>query len=319
MNLKARVSSVNLYMINAERSRGKLAMAYQLKNKQLVIDIAEPGDYKGSRFDHSGFITRTTLLEGNHSFCVPESLNPAQGTGGVGICNEFGLSKAIGYDETEVEEKFPKVGVGLLSKTNNEKYDFSENYPLDPFDISALQKDSQSITFTVLPKDCRGFAVMLVKTISIEGNRLTIDYCLHNMGTRIIRTDEYAHNFFGIDDHLMGPDYVLKFPIELSPWSDDEETMDVLSFHEKEVRWKLEPEKEFYFRIKGFEAASYPWIWELLHEPSRTGVRELSKFTVSSVAVWGSRHVVSPEMFIELNLAPGEKKSWSRVYEFFTE
>lgn len=37
---------MNLYMINAERSRGKLAMAYQLKNKQLVIDIAEPGDYK---------------------------------------------------------------------------------------------------------------------------------------------------------------------------------------------------------------------------------------------------------------------------------
>lgn len=294
-------------------------MAYQLKNKELVIDIAEPGNYTGTRFDYSGFITGTTLLKGNHSFCVPESLNPAQGTGGVGICNEFGLSEAIGYDEIGAGEQFPKLGVGLLTRPSDEEYDFSRNYIFESYEISVEQNDTQSITFTVLPKDCRGFSASLVKTISIDGNRLMIDYYLHNIGEKVIHTDEYAHNFFGIDDHPMGPEYVLKFPLELSPWNDEEGTMDDLSFHEREVRWKMEPDKEFYFRINGFEASGYPWIWELLHEPSRTGVRELSKFKVSSAAVWGTGHVVSPEMFIELNLVPGEKKSWSRVYEFFTD
>lgn len=293
-------------------------MAYQLKNAHLIIDIAEPGDYDRTRFDWSGFITGATLIQGNHSFCVPESRIPMQGTGGLGICNEFGLAKAIGYDEVRVGEQFPKLGVGLLTKTSNKAYEFYKDYPLDPFEINVKQTDSQRIAFTVLPKDCRGYAVSLIKTIAIEDNRLTVDYCLHNTGTNVIGTHEYAHNFFGIDDHSIGPDYVLRFPFELSPWSSDKETMDGLSFHDGEVRWNRVPEKEFYFRLDGFEGQAYPWLWELLHESTGTGVRELSKFSVSSVAVWGKEHVVSPEMFIELNINPGENKNWSRVYEFFT-
>ncbi|GGH14134.1 hypothetical protein [Paenibacillus segetis] len=293
-------------------------MAYQLKNEHLIIDIAEPGDYQRTRFDWSGFITGTTLIQGNHTFCVPESLIPMQGTGGIGICNEFGLAKAIGYDEVGVGEQFPKLGVGLLTRTSDTAYEFNRDYPLDSFEISVEHSGPQSITFTVLPKDCRGYAVSLVKTISVENNRLIVDYCLHNTGTKGIHTHEYAHNFFGIDGRKVGPDYVLKFPFALRPWNDDKETMEGLSFHKGEVRWSGEPEEEFYFCLDGFEGQAYPWMWELLHEPSHTGIRELSKFSVSSVAVWGKGHVVSPEIFIELKLNPGDKKNWSRVYEFFT-
>ncbi|MNN53527.1 hypothetical protein D3C81_1682880 [compost metagenome] len=115
----------------------------------------------------------------------------------------------------------------------------------------------------------------------------------------------------------------MKFPFELNPWSDDKETMDDLVFGSEAgigtVGWHRNPGNPFYFLHEGFEGAKHPWLWELIHQPSGVGVRELSNFSVSEVAVWGQGHVISPEMFIEVKVAPGERKNWSRVYEFFIE
>lgn len=91
-------------------------MGITLSNDILTVEIADLGAYKGTRFDWTGFITQVTLEQGKHMFCVPESLVPGQGTGGIGLCNEFSISRAIGYDDAEVGEWFPKPGVGLLQK-----------------------------------------------------------------------------------------------------------------------------------------------------------------------------------------------------------
>lgn len=81
-------------------------MGFQLRNEHLIVDIAAVGDYKGTRFDWSGFITGITMREGNHSFCVPESLKSGEGTGGSGLCNEFSLKEAIGYEDAPVGDSF---------------------------------------------------------------------------------------------------------------------------------------------------------------------------------------------------------------------
>lgn len=294
-------------------------MGYQLKNDQLVVDIAEVGQYRGARFEWAGFITGVTLLNGNHSFCVPESLTLGQGTGGAGLCNEFGLQVALGYDETLPGEEFPKLGIGLLTRLDEEPYDFSRKYPVNPFEVEVKSEGTHKVTYSIQPKDCRGYAASLIKSISIDANRLTVEHRLHNTGTKSIATEEYCHNFLGIDTYSVGPDYVLKFPFELAPWADEEGTMDGLVFDKQEVSWSQKPNKPFYFRLPGFDGNRYDWMWELQHSPSGTGVREISKFQVSSAAVWGAGHVISPEMFIDVRVEPGETKSWSRIYEFFTK
>jgi len=87
-----------------------------LKNDRLTVEIARPGSiYTGTRFDWTAFITQVTLDQ-THTFCVPESDQPGQGTGGVGLCNEFGIEQAIGYDAAHPGECFPKFGIGLLVK-----------------------------------------------------------------------------------------------------------------------------------------------------------------------------------------------------------
>jgi len=298
-----------------------MEMSYQLKNDQLIIDFAEQGFYQGKRFDWSGFITGVTLRQGNHNFCVPESLVPGLGTGGAGLCNEFGIADPIGYEDAKVGELFPKLGVGLLTRVDEEPYQFHKEYPLIPYRQEVTQESSSKLCFTVFPQECRGYAVRLEKQIHIEDNRLILDYTLHNEGSKTISTTEYNHNFLGIDQHGIGPGYTLKFPFELVPEVDEEGSMDSLLFQGSEVNWNGTQDSWFYFRLQGVGQATEPqgWIWDLYHRESRAGVREISIYPVDSIAVWGEKHVISPEVFIKLNVAPGDSYSWSRIYEFYTK
>ncbi|MGG6312449.1 hypothetical protein [Paenibacillus macerans] len=295
-------------------------MAFELKNDHLIVEIAELGEaYRGQRFDWTGFITGVKLAEGGHRFCVPESLTPGSGTGGSGLCSEFGIKEAIGYGETEIGDPFPKLGVGLLTRPDAAEYRFYREYDCRRFETQIEQEHPQRICFTALPMECRGYAARVQKTIEISGNRLTVEYAVENTGSKPITTDEYCHNFIGIDDQPVGPEYELNFPFAFKPWSDDSATMEGLAFKGNRVSWERRPIKDFYFRLEGFDGQAYPWLWELRHRPSGAVVRERSRLSVSAAAVWGHGHVISPEMFVEVNLAPGERTSWTRIYEFSVE
>lgn len=150
-------------------------------------------EYSGVRFDWNGFITQVTL-DGKHTFCVPEALEPGRGTGGCGLCGEFGIHDPLGYDETPIGEYFPKIGAGLLKRPDSEPYDFFRKYEAVP--------NNSDITTT--------------KT-----------------------------------------------------------------------------------------------------NTSGAGEKENNNFTVHKFALWGYKHVVSPETFVKIDLEPGTVQTWSREYEFF--
>lgn len=294
-------------------------MAYQLQNEQLGVKIAELGEiYRGTRFDGAGFITGVEL-NGQHQFCVPESLVPGSGTGGIGLCSEFGIKEAIGYEETRVGELFPKLGVGLLTRPDEAEYRFYREYACSRFETEVVQKGAQQICFTTQPAECRGYAVRVQKEIEIAGNTLSVTYTVENTGSRVVSTDEYSHNFLGMDGYAVGPDYVLKLPFAPKIWSDEPDTLEGLVFEGDRVTWERRPVKDFYFRMDTFDGRETPWLWELRHRPSGLTVRERSKLPLSSAAVWGHGHVISPEMFVKVHIAPGERQSWTRIYEFSAE
>jgi hypothetical protein len=89
-----------------------------------MVEIAHPGEYAGSRFDWTAFIRQVTLKQGLHTFCTAESLVSGKGTGGIGLCNEFGNDLPVGYDEAPSGSKYPKIGVGLLTRRDSGRYDF---------------------------------------------------------------------------------------------------------------------------------------------------------------------------------------------------
>lgn len=286
--------------------------AIKVKGNKLEIEIAYPGTfYSGSRFDWTGFITKV-VLNGKHTFCAPESPIPGEGSGGYGFCNEFGITTPIGYDEAKPGEKFHKLGTGLLTRFDESDYFFFDKYEVTPYPIT-IESGSNQVRFEVEPVECNGYSVHMIKEISIEENSMIIKYCLKNVGSKPIKTEEYCHNFISIDNNPTGPEYLLKFPYSVKA----DETPDVLDISNNEMSWNKQPENDFYIIPGGFKPTPNH-TWELIHKPSGVGVREISNFDIQKVAVWGKGHVISPEVFVTVNIEPGQTQSWERVYEFFT-
>jgi hypothetical protein len=318
--------------------------AVRLRSDRLVVDIAGPGTvYRGTRFDWTGFITQVTL-EGGHTFCVPESLEPGQGTGGIGLCNEFGIDAPVGYDAAGPGEPFPKLGIGLLVRPDEGPYNFFRTHEIaQPFPIHVEAGDSTA-RYAVEPVDCWGYAARLEKTVTVSGNQLEIAYRLENVGQHPIVTNEYCHNFLGIDGQPIGPDYRLRvpYPIALEEMPRTarraapprtrrlvpgfllerigerarKRMTEVLDIQESDIGLRARPERPFYCRLRGYARSQEPQ-WDLAHVPTGVGAREFDDFSPVRVAVWGTAHVISAEVFVEIAVQPGAAQTWSRRFEFY--
>ncbi|GAP06751.1 hypothetical protein ATHL_01611 [Anaerolinea thermolimosa] len=320
-----------------------------LQSDRLTVEISQPGvAYHGTRFDWSGFITQVTL-DGQHTFCVPEDYTPGKGTGGIGICNEFGIDQPIGYDEAKPGECFPKLGIGLLTRLDSPTYSFWNPHQISqPFPIE-ITASKQQVIFTVHPIECRGYAARLTKQISVENNRMMIQYELENTGEKSILTNEYVHNFIGINQRPIGPDYTLRFPQKIAfeditpmvrnqlpqwirrflPFFADtaarkyiQKQVSILNVNDRELSWHRTPATPFYCRLTNLQQLREPsegefcTMWELHHSDDGLFMSEKVNFPPERIALWGTTHVVSVEVFKKIELLPGDKDTWARQYEF---
>lgn len=283
-----------------------------LESNRLSVVFSSPGAfYAGSRFDWTGFITDVTL-DGRHSFCVDESLIPGVGTGGRGLCNEFGIHEPIGYDEAQVGEYFPKLGVGLLKRRSAEEYRFWEPYEITPAPVEIISQND-CISFLSSYPECNGYGASLRKDFTVKDNLMKVEYTLTNLGKKDLSTTEYIHNFVNIDGKGVGPHSLLSFSFTLQ----GDNIPDVFQVSENSIKFKEVPDKEFYWAPKGYEGKP-TCSWSLIDQQTGVGLKETCDFQALRVGIWGKAHVVSPELFIGLKVAPGETKRWTRSYEFFT-
>lgn len=322
-----------------------------LQSDRLTVEISQPGvAYQGTRFDWSGFITQVTL-EGQHTFCVPEDYTPGKGTGGIGICNEFGIDQPVGYDEAKPGDCFPKLGIGLLTRLDSPIYSFwnphqiAQKFPIE------ITSSNQQVTFTVQPIECRGYAARLTKKVTVENTRLTIQYELENTGEKPIFTNEYTHNFIGINQKPLGPAYTLQFPQKIAfeditpmvrdqlprwirrflPFFADtaarkyiQKQLSILKVNGRELSWHRTPTSPFYCRLANLEQLQQPsegefhTMWKLHHSTDKVFMCERVNFSPMRIALWGTTHVVSVEVFKGIHLLPGSKETWARQYEFGT-
>ena len=286
-----------------------------LRSQRLEVEISAPGAaYHGSRFDWSAFITQVTL-DGKHTYCVPESYQPGEGTGGIGLCNEFGIDQPIGYDEVEPGDLFPKLGVGLLRRHDRSTYNFFYPYEIVQRFPVVVESGPDWARFTVEPLDCRGYAARLVKTVRLQNNSLEIAYELENVGQKALLTNEYVHNFNAIDCQLLSPDYRLRFPYRVEIEKENARGMEVVDLQGEEMCISRTPTQAFYFRTQGFSQGAAPQ-WELTLPGSGVGLCEIDDFAPLRVGVWGTSHVISVEIFNEVSVQPGQVQKWTRRYEF---
>jgi hypothetical protein len=288
-------------------------MSHILKNKNLEIQIDLPTEnYNSARFDWTGKILNVKFQ--NIQLASSESITAKNETQiGKGFYNEFGIDTALGFNEVAIGGWFHKIGVGLLKK-ESKRYVFSENYEIKPAEFE-INCTSTRILITCISVLHNGYSYLLRKEIELQENGFTIHYDLENTGEKEIITDEYVHNFIAINKELIGPNYVLKFPFKLMPayFLETVNPEQKVAIGQTDVTFNDAPKEQFFFsNLTGSKNAKPQW--ELKNLESKISISETGNFNTNKVNLWGWQHVISPELFINISLKPGKKRSWTRVY-----
>ena len=279
---------------------------------RISVQIHEPGSgYKCTRFDWNGICQQVTL-DGKHTYCSNVATKNNPGTEGLGLMDEFGIHTPIGYKQVGVGDWFPKIGVGFLQKTGDDPYNFFSDYPLKRALIEVDQDGENRVSFSQTSEIVNGWGWLLDKTLSVEGTTLTIDYSLQNCGEKPFATEQYNHNFMIINSHRVGPDYQLdtSFPI----------TFDFMEggLQVKTNRLNITETPPAHVYALQVNCANLGRVnWNLTHVPSGHGIQVREEFPLFKFALWGMSHVISPELFVWIDLQPGQKKTWQRKYNFF--
>lgn len=289
---------------------------YVIENETLQIQIDLPEEnYKGSRFDWTGKIA-AVYYKGIPISTTEQISGEKENELGKGFYNEFGIEMAVGFDEITEGEYFHKIGIGLVKKKGG-KYEFYKNYEIKPAEFKVTEGDNELI-IECISEEHMGYAYYLRKEIELKDDQFIIHYKLTNTGEKTIRTNEYAHNFLAIDNDLMGSNYSLHFLFDIKPklfWGNvnPEEKVEI---KEKYFTFDGTPEEQFFFgNVSGSrEVKAY---WELINTESKIGISETGSFKTSKVNIWGWKHVISPELFFEINLEKGKTLKWSRTYRIF--
>lgn len=291
-------------------------MQFSLKNNGLHLIIDHPNNhYRGSRFDWTGKITNLrfegiSLLSRENPEELDEHLH------GRGLYNEFGIDSPLGFEEAQVGEWFHKIGIGLLRKVNP-TYDFNETYQIKPA-VFSVQNERDKLVIRCTSETVNGFAYRLKKEIGLFENTFSIKYKLENTGEKEILTNEYNHNFIGLNQTRLGRNILLKFPFQMqrSEFQEIVNPGNKVNVHESELKFNANPEEPFFFsNLSGNQPVDARW--ELQDLISKIGIREVGSFQAQSINVWGSKHVISPELFIKIQILPGQTAEWSRTYEVF--
>ncbi|MEL6589465.1 MAG: hypothetical protein AAFQ68_05265 [Bacteroidota bacterium] len=292
-------------------------MPIELQNQQIKLVVATAGEhYQGTRFAWNCPIL--SLRFGEHEISTLEDPQQADNPRlGQAFYHEFGIDSPLGFAEAKSGDWVHKIGVGLIQKEDT-AYDIHHQYQLRPAKFEHKLSDQllQSVCYGPLQD---GFAYRLEKEIRLLEDGFEISYQLHNLGQKRIQTDEYNHNFVALGAATIGPDHILRFPFALRPLAFGEvvNPQSVVRLGEKQLTFEDTPDSPFFFsNLSGGE--SVPAHWELRNQQNGLVLTESTDFQTRKINLWGSGHVISPELFFRIDLAPGQSVSWIRRYSVYS-
>jgi hypothetical protein len=303
---------------------------------QLYLPDENKGFYRGTRFDWSGVIAGLEYAGHNyypqwfqrsdpavHDF-IYDGADIVAGpcTAITGPAEEFVTDgQALGYEQAKAGETFIKIGVGVLSKPDDGKYDPYRLYPIHDHGTWTITRKPDSIEFRQELKDpSTGYAYEYRKTVSVVGDqpRMVLDHSLRNTGKRVIQTSVYNHNFLHLDRLAPGPDFSITVPFKIrtSPPAGSGHT----EVHENRISFTREVtgKDSVYFDIKGFGDKAQDHDIRIENQRVGAGVRITADRPLSRAVLWAIRAPLSFEPFIDMNIKPGAEFTWKVQYEYYT-
>lgn len=278
-----------------------------LKNNTLKLNILEPGKtYNRSRFDWTGIVAQATI--GNRTFLTPQAYGDYKDSGGYGLISEFGMVKPLGYWKTLPGKEFMKIGVGALTRKSLKPYSSGNEYNIRPFKTE-IKTYNDRVDFIQNNCHVASYGYDYTKSLSIDQNSLSIDYKLKNIGTAVIRTEEYNHNFLKIDNKEISTDTVIEcnHPLPIK------KIVGPIEVNQSRVSIKEDNNLIYLRSLLKDRPTDFSWK---ASNGSSTSIECSENFPASMFATWGMRHVISPEVFHSFVIQPGQTLEWSRNYTF---
>lgn len=313
MILRFLVGLALVSMAAMQASAPQAAISNSQVRAQLYLPDAQSGYYQGTRFDWSGVIS--SLEWNGHGYFGQwfPRYDPKLHDAITGPVEEF---TGLGYDEAKAGESFVRIGVGAARKPVEPAYRQFATYDIVDPGTWAVHRRSDRIEFVHTLRDTGGYAYEYRKTVRLKGHTLVLEHRLKNTGRKPIATTVYEHNFFMLDAQPTGPDFVVRFPFELTavaPLNGAAETRGKDFVYLRE----LQTGQTVQTQLRGFGATAKDYDIRLENRKTGAGVRQTGDRPISKINLWSIRTNISPEAFIDLTVAPGQTTSWQITYEFY--
>jgi hypothetical protein len=288
-------------------------MSIRIANGAYELLVAEPGElYRSSRFDWCGQIA--SLRHKGIEFAGAEKPGASQDDAlyGRGFQGEFGIKAAVGFDDCPMGGLYPKIGVGWLVK-DAESYDFYAPHAIEAHRFK-VESDPRRARFLCESGERRGYAYRYVKELEARADGFDAHYCLENLGSKPIATDEYCHNFMAPEPIGPGVEVELGFEARAEGFAERVDPEGAAPWEGRILRFAKRPTREYYFggifdSSHGALEGEASWVARF---PMGVEIEEKLEGPLARCALWGSGHVISPELFVAINLAPGASMRWKR-------
>jgi hypothetical protein len=289
---------------------------------RLFLPDPSNGYYRATRFDWSGQIPDLEY-KGHTYFGMWNSTpyDPKLHDAIMGPVEEFLThEEGLGYSEAKPGGTFIKIGVGVIRKPNEAKFQQFQTYEIADNGKWMVTPHPDFVEFTQIVKDpSSGYAYEYTKIVRLVKGKpeMTLEHRLKNTGSKAIDSDVYEHNFYMLDKQPTGPNVVVRFPFEVRAkrnFGGFAETRGKEIVYLKELQDHESAQSE----LTGFgsDVKDYDMVEE--NRKTGAGVRQTSDRPLTRIHYWSIRSTACPEAYIHMNIPPGKDFTWKIVYDFYT-
>jgi hypothetical protein len=302
---------------------------------KLYLPDTERGYYRGTRFDWAGVIG--SLEYAGHHYYGPwfDRIEPSvrdftyagseivvgRASGVTGPAEEFVTGDtALGFEEASPGGTFVKIGVGVLRKPQDGRYDrFGTMEIVGPGKRQVKARDNEVEFLHELSDPASGYAYHYQKQVRlVKGEpRMRMEHALKNTGRKPIRGEVYNHNFLVLDRLPPGPGLVITLPFPVQ--ADRPPPPELAEVRGNQVLYRkvLEGRDTVYTGIRGFGDSPKEYDIRVEHARAGAGYRVTGDRPLSRLALWSIRTNVSVEPFVRMDLPPGGEFTWTYTYDYY--
>ena len=282
----------------------------------LYLPDPEKGYYRATRFDWSGIISSLEYDGHNYFGQWFEEYSPTIHDAIMGPVESF---SPLNYDETEPGDIFVQIGVGGMTKSDDDKYNSFKLYPIVNPGKWKIKKGADKVEFTQVLKD-ENYSYEYTKTVQLTKGKpeMVISHLLKNTGNRTIETSVFNHNFFVIDNQPTGKGFELIFPKNVS--GTGRGIGDIAEIQGNKIIFSRDlasDETIYCASMDGINNSVKDFDIRIENRTTGAGARITGDQPLSKFVLWGSSTTLCPETYISIKLEPGKEFSWNYFYEFY--